>query len=59
LRIAQGDDQAFHQADDDRSHDDAPERSQAADHDHDEGRRYNLAAHGRVDREDRREHDAG
>ena len=42
LRIAEGDDQPFTNADDHRSHHDAPERAEPADHDHDEGRRYDL-----------------
>src|SRR5262245_47725715 len=59
LRIAERDHQALHHADDEGSDDDTPERPESADHHHDKGRSYDLVAHRRVDREDRREHHAG
>src|SRR5262245_46951005 len=50
---------AAHDADKDRGGDDAPERAQAADHDHDEGGGEDFGPHGRVHACDRGEQHAG
>src|SRR6266852_8623017 len=57
--IADADHDAFDEPDQQRRSNDAPERSETADHHDDEGGRYDLLAHRRMNRIDRRQQHTG